>query len=105
MRSAHLEPKDFRADYVHATAAGWYVIAGVLCAASLSPASIRSTSWTCSPPLISWRKEDRERGNGNLVHHPDFESISSSTSRSSTRTATSSAGSPAPAAAHVRITS
>jgi hypothetical protein len=74
LKEATLEPKDFRATYVHGTAGGLYVIAGVVCAARLSPGVDPKHVIDLLADHISWAKEERTQGQDSaLLVHPDFE--------------------------------
>lgn len=72
--AATIEPKEFRPFYVHGTASGLYVIAGVICAARLSPGVDPEHVIDLMATEIEWEREARVQDNGGpMVRHPDFE--------------------------------
>jgi len=68
-----LKPKDFRAQYVHGTPSGLYVIAGVICAARLSNGVDPKHVIDLLAENIEWRREERKSGENGVKVHPDFE--------------------------------
>ncbi|WP_416564029.1 DNA sulfur modification protein DndB [Nocardia testacea] len=70
-----MEPKEFRAQYVHGTPAGLYVVVGVICAARMSPGVDTKHVIDLMSKHVKWRRDERviDDPATKKPKHPDFE--------------------------------
>ncbi|WP_159080735.1 DNA sulfur modification protein DndB [Nocardia suismassiliense] len=69
------DPKEFRAQFVHGTPAGLYVVAGVICAARMSSGVDPKYVIDLMAKHVKWRRDARviEDEKTKVPTHPDFE--------------------------------
>ena len=77
LHEGQINAKEFRAKYIHGSAAGLYAIAGVICAARLSSRVDPVHAIDLLATEIDWSKETQVRDTDNpsseVLRHPDFE--------------------------------
>ncbi|OBG58892.1 MULTISPECIES: DNA sulfur modification protein DndB [unclassified Mycobacterium] len=75
LKRGKLEPKEFRAQFVHGTPSGFYVITGVICAARMSTGVDVKHVIDLMAEHIHWLRNERvkESEDSPRLRHPDFE--------------------------------